>query len=84
VIHYPIIPNYTLLGYNLREAIDMAILESRNERVKLLKKGFTGKQIEMLYVILNSPDVVSVDWQDYKILSKDLQFKNGAKYILYN
>ena len=45
----------------------MAILESRNERVKLLKKGFTGKQIETLYVILNSLDVVSVDWQDNEI-----------------
>jgi hypothetical protein len=66
VIHYPIIPNNTLLGYNLREVIDMAILESRNERVKLLKKGFTGKQIEALYVILNSLDVVSVDWQEFE------------------
>jgi len=44
----------------------MAILESRNERVKLLKKGFTGKQIEMLYVILNSLDVISVDWQEFE------------------
>lgn len=47
--------------------IGVAILESKNERVKLLKKGFTGAQIEMLYVILNSLDVVSVDWQDNEI-----------------
>jgi len=43
--------------------VDMAVLESRNERVKLLKAGFTGKQIETIYVILNSLYVVSVDWQ---------------------
>ncbi|MFZ3385250.1 MAG: hypothetical protein WA144_15125 [Candidatus Methanoperedens sp.] len=49
----------------------MALLESRNERVKLLKKGITGKQIETLYVILNSLDVVTVDWQDKEIISKD-------------
>ena len=45
----------------------MAILESRNERVKLLKTGFTGKQIETLYVILNSLDVVTVDWQNNEV-----------------
>ncbi|CAG0997427.1 hypothetical protein METP3_03059 [Methanosarcinales archaeon] len=73
---------FFILGYNLREVIDMAILESRNERVKLLKKGFTGKQIEALYVILNSLDVVSVDWQDNEILSKDLQFKKRRKVYL--
>ncbi len=54
------------MGYNLREVIYMVILESRNERVRLLKKGFTGKQIEMLYVILNSLDVISVDWQEFE------------------
>jgi len=41
----------------------MAILESSNERTKLLRKGFTGKQIETLYVILNSLEIVNVDWQ---------------------
>ncbi|CAG0978344.1 MAG: hypothetical protein MPEBLZ_01367 [Candidatus Methanoperedens nitroreducens] len=66
MIHYPIIPNNTVMGYNLREVIYMVILESRNERVRLLKKGFTGKQIEMLYVILNSLDVISVDWQEFE------------------
>lgn len=67
MIHYPVIPIYTPLGYNLREVIDMALLESRNERVKLLKKGITGTQIETLYVILNSLDVVSVNWHDDEI-----------------
>jgi hypothetical protein len=42
----------------------MKILESSNERVKLLREGFTGKQIETLYVILNSLDIVDVDWQE--------------------
>ncbi|VVB50588.1 Uncharacterised protein [uncultured archaeon] len=55
----------------------MAILESRNERVKLLKKGFSGKQIEMLYVILNSLDVVSVDWQDNEIPGRSYQEISG-------
>ncbi len=41
----------------------MAILETRNERVKLLKAGFTGKEIEKLYVNLNSLDIVGVEWQ---------------------
>lgn len=54
----------------------MAILESKNERVKLLKKGFTGTQIEMLYVILNSLDVVSVDWQDNENLDRKEEKKN--------
>lgn len=42
----------------------MAILESREERAKLLKSGFTGREIETLYVILNSFDVVGVNWQE--------------------
>ncbi len=42
----------------------MAILESRDERVKLLKSGFTGKEIETVYVILNSFDVVGVNWHE--------------------
>ncbi|MFZ2411447.1 MAG: hypothetical protein WAW23_07750 [Candidatus Methanoperedens sp.] len=42
----------------------MAILESREERVKLLKSRFTGRDIETLYVILNSFDVVGVNWQE--------------------
>ncbi|MBU4373325.1 MAG: hypothetical protein KKD69_01165 [Euryarchaeota archaeon] len=42
----------------------MVILESREERAKLLKAGFTGREIETLYVILNSFDVVGVNWQE--------------------
>lgn len=42
----------------------MAILESREERVKLLKSSFTGRDIEALYVIINSFDVVGVNWQE--------------------
>jgi hypothetical protein len=42
----------------------VAILESREERAKLLKAGFTGREIETLYVILNSFVVVGVNWQE--------------------
>lgn len=42
----------------------MIILGSREERVKLLKAGFTGKDIETLYVFLNLFEVVGVDWQE--------------------
>ncbi len=42
----------------------MTILESREDRVKLLRCGFTGREIEALYVILNSFDVVGVNWQE--------------------
>ncbi len=40
-----------------------ALLESREERVKLLKAGFSGKEIEALYLVLNSFEVVGVKWQ---------------------
>lgn len=40
------------------------ILESREERVKLLQAGFTGREIEKLYLILNSFDIGGVNWQE--------------------
>lgn len=51
-------------GNKYKGVINVAILESRDERVKLLKSGFTGKDIETLYVILNSLDFVGVNWQE--------------------
>lgn len=39
------------------------ILDTREERVRLLRAGFSGIQIEALYLILNSFEVVGVDWQ---------------------
>lgn len=30
------------------------MLETPEERIKLLRKGFTGKEIEMLYIKLNN------------------------------
>ena len=42
----------------------MAILESRDERVKLLRAGFTDKEIETMYIILNSFEIVGVNWQE--------------------
>lgn len=39
-------------------------LETREERIKLLKSGFTGNQIEALYFVLNHFETVRVDWDD--------------------
>ncbi len=41
---------------------NMAVLGSSEERVRLLRAGFSGKEIEMLYVILNSVKVTGVNW----------------------
>jgi hypothetical protein len=38
------------------------ILETREERIKLLKSGFTGKQVEALYFVLNRFESVEVAW----------------------
>jgi hypothetical protein len=40
------------------------MLETSGERVKLLKAGFTGKDIENLYLKWNSIEIVGVDWQE--------------------
>jgi hypothetical protein len=40
-----------------------ALLDSREDRVKLLKAGFSGKEIEAMYLILNSFENVGVNWQ---------------------
>ncbi len=40
-----------------------ALLDSREERVKLLMAGFSGKEIEALYLVLNPFEVVGVNWQ---------------------
>ncbi len=37
---------------------------SREGRVKLLRAGFTGKEIEKIHVALNSFEVEGVNWQD--------------------
>ena len=39
-------------------------LESREERVKLLKEGYKDKDIEMLYLKLNSMKVMGVNWDE--------------------
>jgi hypothetical protein len=40
------------------------ILETRDDRIKLLKAGFTGKQIEALFFVVNHFEAVGVAWQD--------------------
>ena len=40
-----------------------ALLDSSEDRVKLLRAGFSGKEIEALYLVLNSFEIVSVNWQ---------------------
>ncbi len=42
----------------------MAILETREERVKLLRAGVTGREIEALYVKLNGFEIVGVGWHE--------------------
>ena len=41
-----------------------AVLDSKEERALMLKAGFTEKQIEALFLILNSFEVIGVEWQD--------------------
>ncbi len=43
---------------------DHRILESREERVALLKTGFSGKDIESLYLKLNGIVITDVNWQE--------------------
>jgi len=38
------------------------MLETREERVRLLKAGWTGKEIEQLYIALNDIEVVGVNY----------------------
>ena len=40
-----------------------ALLDRSEERVKLLRAGFSGKEIEALYLILNSFEILGVNWQ---------------------
>ena len=39
------------------------LLDRSEDRVKLLRAGFSGKEIEALYLVLNSYEIVSVNWQ---------------------
>jgi len=39
------------------------LLDRSEERVKLLKAGFSGKEIEALYLVLNSFEIVGVNLQ---------------------
>ncbi len=43
---------------------DHLMLESREERIALLKTGFSGKDIESLYLKLNGIIVIDVNWKD--------------------
>jgi hypothetical protein len=40
------------------------ILETREERIKLLRSGFTGNQVEALFFVLNRFEAVGVDWDE--------------------
>lgn len=40
------------------------MLETSEQRIRLLKSGFTGSQVEALYFILNGLESVKVDWDD--------------------
>jgi len=47
-----------------KECNDSFELISREERVSLLKAGFTGKDIESEYLRRNGIVVIGVNWQD--------------------
>ncbi len=40
------------------------VLESRKERIALLRTGFSGKDIESLYLKLNDIVIIDVNWQE--------------------
>jgi hypothetical protein len=40
------------------------ILGSQEDRVKLLKAGFSGRQIEVIYTLLNRFEILGVNWQN--------------------
>jgi len=52
-------------------------LETMEERVKLLQAGITGREIEKLYVIFNSFEIVGVNWQDGAV-TKPVFFVNTS------
>jgi hypothetical protein len=39
-------------------------LETREERIKLLRSGFTGNQVEALFFVLNRYEAVGVAWDE--------------------
>ena len=41
---------------------NMMSLEAREDRVELLKAGYTGKAIEQLFIYFNGFEVVEVNW----------------------
>jgi hypothetical protein len=43
---------------------DRPVLVSREERIALLRTGFSGKDIESLYLKLNGIVIIDVNWQE--------------------
>ncbi|MDO8727012.1 MAG: hypothetical protein Q7J35_13160 [Candidatus Methanoperedens sp.] len=43
--------------------VNELFLRHREERVKLLRAGFSGREIVALYLVLNSFETVGVNWQ---------------------
>lgn len=41
---------------------DEFLLRRSEDRVKLLRAGFSGKEIMALYLVLNSFEIVGVNW----------------------
>jgi hypothetical protein len=50
---------------------DELMLETPKERIKLLKVGITGNEIEELYILYNN----------FKVVSNQRPIKRGAKWI---
>ncbi len=62
--HYLFEHPITAINEGGKEYNDTPALASREERIVLLKAGFTGKDIESLYLELNGFEVTGVKWMD--------------------
>ncbi|MBU4223132.1 MAG: hypothetical protein KKA10_16190 [Euryarchaeota archaeon] len=43
--------------------VNELFLRHSKDRAKLLRAGFSGREIESLYLVLNSFELVGVNWQ---------------------
>ncbi len=53
-----------MLLTNVNKWGNSSVLESREERVALLKAGFNSKDIESIYLQLNGIAIIGVNWND--------------------
>ena len=51
------------ITYLVSAELDEFFLRRSEDRVKLLRAGFSGREIVALYLVLNSFETVGVNWQ---------------------